>query len=241
MVKVCVFDVMETLLDLKTLDSLFEGTLGDATARQQWFSQVVQSAMVSTITDAYQDFSTIGRASLEMMIDRRRLKVADEQTDGILEAMRRLRPHPDVAPALERLKSANVRMTALSNSTVEVVEEQLANAGLRDYFERILSADSVRQFKPAPRVYQKAAEVLGVQPSEMRLISAHDWDVSGALHAGCMAAFVAREDQVLNPLSGKPDIVGKDLGDVAEQIIALQEQTSGQSSAAASASKSGSS
>ncbi len=239
MVKVCAFDVMETLLDLRTLDSLFEGTLGDATARQQWFSQLVQSAMVSTITDAYQDFGTIGASSLAMMIDRRRLKVADEQTEGILDAMRRLRPHPDVAPALERLKSANVRMVALSNSTVEVVEEQLANAGLRDHFERVLSADSVRQFKPAPRVYRMAAEALGVQPSEMRLVSAHDWDISGALHAGCAAAFVAREDQVLNPLSGKPDIVGKDLADVAEQIVALQEQTSGQTQAAPTESKSG--
>jgi 2-haloacid dehalogenase len=219
MAKVCVFDVMETLLDLKTLDSLFEGTLGDATARQQWFSQVVQSAMVSTITDEYQDFSIIGRASLEMMVDRRRLKVDDDRIDGILGAVRRLRPHPDVAPALERLKSANVRMAALSNSTVEAVEEQLGNAGLRDYFEVVLSADSVRQFKPAPRVYQKAAEALGIQPSEMLLISAHDWDVSGALHAGCAAAFVGRENQVLNPLSGKPEIIGKDLGDVAEQIV----------------------
>jgi 2-haloacid dehalogenase len=51
-----VFDVNETLLDLQALDPAFERVFGDASVRQQWFQQLLSSAMVSIITDAYSDF-----------------------------------------------------------------------------------------------------------------------------------------------------------------------------------------
>jgi 2-haloacid dehalogenase len=50
--RVCVFDVNETLLDLAVLDPLFERAFGDASVRQSWFNQMLQSALVSNITDA---------------------------------------------------------------------------------------------------------------------------------------------------------------------------------------------
>jgi len=33
------------------------------------------------------------------------------------------------------------------------------------------------------------AERLGVGTGELRLVAAHAWDIAGALHAGCAAAF----------------------------------------------------
>ena len=64
-----------------------------------------------------------------------------------------------------------------------------------------------------------AASELGVEISEIRLVAAHDWDVTGALRAGCRAAFVARPGMVLGPLAERPDISGRDLREVAEQIL----------------------
>ena len=90
---------------------------------------------------------------------------------------------------------------------------------MTDYFDNSFSVDAVKTFKPAAEVYQMAAKELGVPIEEIRLIAAHDWDVVGALNAGCAAAFIARPGKVLNPLLPKPDIVGKDLVDVAEKII----------------------
>jgi 2-haloacid dehalogenase len=65
-----------------------------------------------------------------------------------------------------------------------------------------------------------AAERLGVGPSDVRLIAAHAWDATGALRAGARAAFVARPGMVLDPSGETPDIVGADLREVAEQIVA---------------------
>jgi 2-haloacid dehalogenase len=89
-------------------------------------------------------------------------------------------------------------LATLTNSTIAVAEAEITNAGLRDYFERVLSADTVHRLKPAPEPYRTAAERLGVDVGRIRLIAAHAWDVAGALHAGCAAAFVVRPGMVLD-------------------------------------------
>jgi 2-haloacid dehalogenase len=65
-----VFDVNETLLDLRGLDGPFEQVFGDPKVRGEWFVQLLQSALVSTVTDTYADFGTIGRAALAMVARR---------------------------------------------------------------------------------------------------------------------------------------------------------------------------
>ncbi len=219
MPRVCVFDVNETLLDLGALDAPFARVFGDASARQAWFQQVLQSALVATVTDAYADFSAIGRAALTMTAERRGVSLSDQDSQDILDGMRRLPPHPDVREGLERLRDAGLRLAALTNSPPQVAEAQLTNAGLRDLFEQALSVDEVRRLKPAPEPYRLAAERLGVPIDQIRLVAAHAWDVAGALRAGCAAAFVARPGQVLDPLAPRPDVVGPDLRTVAAAIL----------------------
>jgi 2-haloacid dehalogenase len=219
MLRVCVFDVNETLLDLRALDPFFERVFGDKAVRQAWFSQFLQSALVATITDAYTPFGAIGLAALEMIAARRGVTLTEEHRQMIREGMQRLPPHPEVRESLERLRAAGFRLATLTNSTEQVAETQIRNAGLRDYFELVLSADSVRRLKPAPEPYHMAAERLGVEVGQVRLIAAHAWDIAGALRAGCAAAFVARAGMVLDPLVDKPDVVGADLRAVADQIV----------------------
>ncbi len=218
MPRVCVFDVNETLLDLGALDASFTRVFGDASARQAWFQQVLQSALVATVTDAYADFSAIGRAVLTMTAERRGVTLSAQDSQEIIDGMRHLPPHPDVKDGLERLRDAGLRVAALTNSPPQVAEAQLANAGLRDYFEQALSVDAVRRLKPAPEPYRMAAERLGVPIGQIRLVAAHAWDVAGALRAGC-AAFVARAGQVLDPLAPRPDVAGPDLRVVAAAIL----------------------
>lgn len=222
MARVCVFDVNETLLDLAALDPLFEKTFGDAGVRRSWFSQVLQSAFVATITDTYSEFGAIGAAALEMTAEREGVRLSEEDRGAILGGMRELPPHPEVPAALDLLRDAGLRLAALTNNTAEVAEAQLENAGLSDRFEKILSADTVRRLKPAPEPYRAAAEALGVGTAEVRLVAAHAWDVAGAMRAGCAAAFVARPGMVLDPLAEPPDVVGADLSEVAASIIAAE-------------------
>ncbi len=219
MSRVLVFDVNETLLNLGALDPHFRRVFGHAAVRRQWFAQVLQSALVATVTGAYVDFGAIGADALEMTARRLSIALQDADREQILSGMRTLPPHPEVPASLARLQDAGFRLATLTNSTLEVANAQLAYAGLVDCFERVLSVDAVQQFKPAVEVYRYAAAELGVGTRDMRLIAAHDWDVAGAMRAGCAAAFVARPGMVLGSLTPYPDIVGQDLAQVGDRIL----------------------
>jgi len=216
---VLVFDVNETLLDLRALAAPFENVFGDGAIFSQWFAQVIQSALLTVVTGPYQDFVQVGRSALDMLAERRGLVLDDEQRNLILGSMRTLPPHPDVIPALEILKDAGFRMAALTNSPPQLAEAQLTHAELTPFMERIMSVDAVQSLKPAAKVYEYAAEQLGIKPAKMRLIAAHSWDVVGAMRAGCAAGFVARPGMVLEPLFPAPDIIAADMISVAEKII----------------------
>lgn len=222
MARVCVFDVNETLLELTALDPPFERVFGKPGVRREWFGQLLPSAFVSTITDAYADFGTIGRAALEMVARRHGVELATDDRDAILGTMRTLPPHPEVPAALDRLRARGLRLAALTNSTEAVATAQLTNAGLADRFEQILSAEASRRLKPAREAYEAAAATLGVDVSGIRLVAAHAWDVTGALRAGAAAAFVARPGMVLDPLAPVPDIVGANLDEVADRILEVE-------------------
>ena len=107
-------------------------TIGPPTFRR-WFGQMLQLAFVGVITDRYVDFSTAQRAALEMVS-------AAADPDEVAATMRSLPPHPDVAPALDRLREAGVTLCSLTNSTLDVSTAQLEHAGIAGRFEAILSA-----------------------------------------------------------------------------------------------------
>jgi 2-haloacid dehalogenase len=216
---IVVFDVNETLLDLAALDPLFEEAFGDAALRQQWFGQMLQLSFTGGLTGRYVDFTAAQRAALQMLARMRGVDVADDQARRILETMRALPAHPDVLAALDRLKDAGFRLATLTNSPLDVVRDQVRNAGIADRFEEVISADEIEVLKPAATAYRFAAHRMRVDQGEVRLVAAHAWDVSGALAAGCAAAFVARPGKVPSPLGDQPDIVGDDLAAVAELIV----------------------
>jgi 2-haloacid dehalogenase len=219
--RVCVFDVNETLLDLAALDPLFERVFGDTAVRKLWFNQMLQSAFVATMTDAYVTFGEAAAAALGMTEERQGVEVSDGDRREILGGLRNLPPHPEVPDSLDLLREAGFRLATLTNSTQEVAEAQIENAGLTDRFEQVLSADTAKRLKPAPAPYRMAARSLRVPDRGMRLVAAHAWDVAGALRAGCTAAFVAR--QPFDPLVDEPDVIGADLAEVADGIIAAED------------------
>jgi 2-haloacid dehalogenase len=220
MPRILAFDVNETLLDLAALDEPFERVFGDAALRATWFAQMLQLAFVGGLTGDYVDFTTAQRAALAMLAEIRGVELGSEAADEVAAAMRALPPHPEVDGALGRLRDAGLTLAALTNSTQEVAEAQLAAAGLARHFDAILSADAVRALKPRPEPYAMVAEHFDASIGDVRLIAAHAWDVSGALAAGCAAAFVARPGKVLSPLGRRPDIAGADLDAVADAILA---------------------
>ena len=223
---VLLFDVNETLLDMRALDRAFIRAFGSATARQQWFLTLQGLWMTSTLTDAYQPFDTLARAALDMTARREGRELDPSDRDAILDGLKTLPPHSDVAGALEKLRAAGIRLAALTNGTLKGAMLQLRHARLADMFDHVFSVDQVKAYKPAPKPYRFAAHRLGVQPRTVYLVAAHAWDIAGAHAAGLSTVFVKRQGKVLNPSAPKPDIEVGDLGELAHNIAVRRQRLS---------------
>lgn len=221
MPRTIVFDVNETLLDLRALEPLFEKHFGDTAMRAEWFTQVLLTSMTTTLIGDYANFASVGAAALGMVAERRGASVSEEQRTEILQGLRSLPAHPEARSAIEQLKQSGYRVVTLTNSPPAVVEVQIANSGLGDLFDTTLSVDSVKKFKPARAVYEMAVQELGETASDLWLIAAHNWDTTGAIAAGWKAAFVARPGMVTGTMDREPTVRATDLVDAVNQIIAF--------------------
>jgi 2-haloacid dehalogenase len=218
--KVLLFDVNETLLDLSKLKKAVISAFGDKSAFRQWFGLLLQYSLVDTVTERYHEFDVIGNAALDMTaakLETKPLKAVQKQ--AILALMSQLPAHPDVEKGLEMLQQAGYRLVAFTNSTKFVLDQQLHHAGIMGYFEQGLSVDSVRRYKPQRSTYHEAARYLGVMPDQAALIAAHGWDIAGAQAAGLYTGFIASPGQELYPLVGPPTYHGKTLVEVAQQLV----------------------
>lgn len=219
---ILVLDVIETMLDIKALEPHFMRTFGDAQVLNEWFTNLLLYANVTTVAGPYADFGAVAGAVLDMTGAAHGKTLSADDRGRILQGTLTLPAHPDVKEGLTKLKGAGFRMVTLTNSAPASVAQQLKNAGLTDFFERSFSVDAVKKYKPAAETYKFVARELGVAPGDLRMIAAHAWDVHGALRAGCAATFISRPGHALFPLGPKPDGNASDLRDAADQIIAAE-------------------
>lgn len=73
---------------------------------------------------------------------------------------------PGVLEFLPYLKEKGIHMAVASSNDRTLIEAALVNHGIREYFQCIITSCEVNKGKPAPDVYLKAAEKLGVMPRE---------------------------------------------------------------------------
>src|SRR5262245_15891775 len=139
MPRVIVFDLIGTLLDLRAMDTHFERFFGDAAVRREWSMQTLQLAMAATLTNDYEDFGVQADTGLEITARRYKVSMLGEEKNLILSTLRKLRPYPEVARSLQRLRESDLRLATLTNSTAQAAEAQLTYAGLRDHFEQVVS------------------------------------------------------------------------------------------------------
>jgi 2-haloacid dehalogenase len=174
-----------------------------------------------TVAGCYVPFTDIGSAVMKMLADTRGIKIDDKDKKELTEKFSTMPPHPEVPAALRKLRDAGFRLFTLTDNLLEVQTRQLEHGGIVDLFERRFSADGVKHHKPSPEAYAYVARELAVEPAQLCLIACHTWDTLGAVAAGWEAALIKRAgNDVLGVGPPQPRIVGDDLNDIANQLIA---------------------
>ncbi len=133
----------------------------------------------------------------------------------------RLVPWPDSVPGLTRLRSRYI-ISPLSNASFAGMVHLARFAGLP--WDCIITAENARCYKPRPEVYRTAVELLGLDPGEIMMVAAHNYDLRAAQAAGMRTAFVRRPAEYgpaqvtdLAP-EGDWDIVSEHLEDLARAL-----------------------
>lgn len=75
-----------------------------------------------------------------------------------------------VIQTLEFLKEKNVKIGLATNSPESLINAVLKRLSIGKYFQTIVSVEHVKEGKPAPDVYLRAAENLGSKPDECIVI-----------------------------------------------------------------------
>lgn len=95
----------------------------------------------------------------------------------------RLPMKPGVKELLTFLKERGKKIALASSTRQQVVTDELRDAGIIGYFDRIICGDMVSRSKPAPDIFLKACEELNVSPSDSYAIE-DSYNGIRAAHAG---------------------------------------------------------
>ncbi len=135
----------------------------------------------------------------------------------------RLKPWPDAARGLKRLKARYIIAT-LSNGNTGLLVNMAKNGGLP--WDCIFSSETFHHFKPDPEMYLGAADALDLKPGEVMMVASHKHDLRAAASHGLKAAFIKRPHEYgrnNNPdLESEPDFTVN-----AENFIDLADQLGG--------------
>lgn len=218
---ILVFDVNETLLDITSLEPLFERCFSDSSVLREWFAQLILYSQTMTLSGLYTPFGELGIGTLRMVASIHGATIEDSDIDELKQRMGSMPAHPDVVPALTRLRDAGFRLVTLTNSASSSSPTPLERAGLGDFFEHFFSVESVGKFKPALATYRHVAQKMNVETSGLCLVACHLWDTIGAQAAGCRGALITRPHNATLPAEKvpTPDLVASDMADLTDQII----------------------
>lgn len=94
------------------------------------------------------------------------------------------RPYDGVVAGLEKLKNMGFRLACVTNKAEAFTRPLLADLELDEYFELVVSGDSLPRKKPDPLPLTHACEYFGITPDQGILIGDSANDVKAAIAAG---------------------------------------------------------
>lgn len=203
--KALAFDVFGTVVDWRTsiaresaafLARIGRGDLDPAAFADAWRFRYI--GVMAAYAASGRGFVTLDVLHREMLEDALQAEGVDPATldEALLtdwnQAWSRLDPWPDAVEGLTRLK-VQFPIVTLTNGNIALMLAMARRAGLP--WDALLGAEVSRAYKPDPRAYLGAAEVLALDPRDLCLVAAHHSDLAAARACGLLTAYVDRPDE----------------------------------------------
>ena len=154
-------------------DGYYQGTKDVLAGKRDWATADVMHLERLELLKTEFDLSALGQSEIE----------------ELNRAWHRLTPWSDSVAGLTRLKQKFIIGT-LSNGNNGLLVHMAKNAGLP--WDVIMGGENFASYKPSPKVYLGAVELLGYQPHEVMVAAAHLTDLGNAHQNGLRTAFIPR-------------------------------------------------
>lgn len=157
MIKAVLFDMNETLLNLSLLKEKFDKSFDDDYVLKYWFAKLLHTSTIVGIMDNYKNFGKLAEIVLENVFCENGKQLTKATKDEILDSFRKLPAYDDVPEALKILSQNGIKLIAVSNSSLEMIKEQLTNARIISLLDTYYSVDLVKKYKPFSDIYRYVA------------------------------------------------------------------------------------
>lgn len=206
MLKAVIFDVDGTLLDT---ERIYMQAWKDAAAELGYeiTDELLKKTRAINVKDAARIFEAeIGNGFSYEKTRIGRVRIAEEiikRESPILK--------PGVLALLDWLKENGIRLSVASSTHLKGTQEHLAESEILDRFEVVVGGDMVTKGKPNPDIFLKAAELLGVAPTECIVVEDSPAGIRAAAAAGMKAVLVPDQAAITEEIIALSDVVLKSL------------------------------
>lgn len=224
-VKICMFDQYGTVVDIQgglvgvaTPYLKAKGWTGNPNAFVTWWRRThFENSMIDALLGReHTPYREIGHRAVDFVLERAGIAHTTDEVRGLVAAIERLKPFPEVPEALARL-GTRYKLVVLSNGDPDMLETAKQHHGIK--FDRVISVAEANAFKPHVATYRKAAELMGVQMHDVLFVANHAFDCIGAKSAGMRAAFIDRRRRPFGQTPHQPDIVVRTMKELADVLV----------------------
>ena len=163
---------------------------------QQTWNEIAEERSIQLPEDFIEAISgTNGKYMCRVIEKYYKVKDGSEIQDDCMERVKKklevyVPKKPGVDEILKYFKKNKVHLAVASSSSREQIESNLRIAGIREYFETIVSGSEVKNGKPAPDIFLLAAKKICCSPEECYVFEDSANGVFAGNAAGCMTIMI---------------------------------------------------
>jgi 2-haloacid dehalogenase len=208
-IRACLFDAYGTLFDVNAAARTLAADIGPNWQQlaDVWRSkQLNYSWLRSLMGGAHIDFWQVTGDALDYALDETQLGSRPDFRQRLMDLYYNLACYPEVPDVLRQIKSARLLTGILSNGSPAMLQAACTSAGLSDLLDHVISVEAIGIYKPDPRIYAHAAEILQLPAAAIAFHSSNGWDIHAGKRAGFHAIWINRSGQPAERLPNPPDI-----------------------------------